>query len=64
MVLSSRRSMISEMTGEIEGAADRIIGEFEEMTIPRAVRAVELRVLAQIQQIPIREMVRRLSRGA
>lgn len=55
---------LEEMTGAIGAEADRIMGEFEKMTIPRAVRARELRVLTQIRQIPIREMMKRLSRGA
>jgi serine/threonine-protein kinase HipA len=55
---------LEEMTQAIEAAADHIIGEFEEMTIPGAARAGEMRVLRQIRQIPIREMVERLSRNA
>jgi serine/threonine-protein kinase HipA len=54
---------LEEMTEAIGAEADRIMGEFEKMTIPRTARAGALRVLTQIRQIPIREMVSRLSRG-
>jgi serine/threonine-protein kinase HipA len=55
---------LNEITERIAPAADTLIGEFENMKIPKTSRAGELRVLRQIRHIVIRDMHERLSRKA
>jgi serine/threonine-protein kinase HipA len=57
---TATRRLLGDLTGKIETAADAIIGEFERLNVPRALRAGQLRIMRTIRLIVIREMVAKL----